>query len=51
MADMKAVYTHLASRMAPGAIAVIEVSNLKHPQQVTPLAWDMCPVSRGQAET
>src|SRR5438128_1140398 len=31
----------LPRRMPPGAVAVIEVSNLKHPRQVTPLAWDI----------
>ena len=41
LADVRTVYAHLALRMAPGAVAVIEVSNLKHPQQVTPLAWDI----------
>jgi hypothetical protein len=44
LSDIRTVYALLAERMAPGAVAVVEVSNLKHPTGVTPLAWDIAGV-------
>lgn len=42
LADLRNIYSQLATKMNPGAHAIIEVSNLKHDDApVTTLAWDM----------
>jgi SAM-dependent methyltransferase len=39
--DLQHIYAQLRQRMRPGARAVLEVANLKGPQGVTTLAWDV----------
>lgn len=39
--DLAAVYVEVAKVMRPGAKVVVEVSNLKDPDGVTTLAWDV----------
>jgi len=38
---LRAIYAQIAALMREGAVAVVEVANLKHPQGVTTLAWDV----------
>jgi hypothetical protein len=40
LADLRAVYEQIGTLMTPGALAVVEVANLKHAGGVTTLAWD-----------
>lgn len=41
LADLQDIYRHIGLLMNETAVAVIEVSNLKKPGSVTPLAWDI----------
>ena len=40
--DIRSIYKQVANKLKPSGHAVIEVSNLKHPDaEMTPLAWDI----------
>ncbi len=41
LADLREVYRQLGALLTDGAVAVVEVSNLKGPDGVTTLAWDV----------
>jgi tRNA G10 N-methylase Trm11 len=41
LADLREIYRQIGLLMNETAVAVIEVSNLKKPGSVTPLAWDI----------
>lgn len=42
LADLRSIYTQIKAMMKPGAHAIIEVSNLKHEDDIlTTLAWDI----------
>jgi hypothetical protein len=41
LADLQEIYRQIGLLMSETAVAVVEVSNLKKPGSVTPLAWDI----------
>jgi hypothetical protein len=41
LAELRALYAQIGALMTPGATAVVEIANLKHPSGVTTLAWDV----------
>jgi DNA modification methylase len=44
LADMREIYRELNLVLADGARAIVEVSNLKSENELTPLAWDLARV-------
>lgn len=42
--DARTAFRGIADRLAPGSRAVLDVSNVRHEGEVTPLAWDLAGV-------
>jgi hypothetical protein len=41
LSELQAIYRQIGALMTPGALAVVEVANLKNPEGITTLAWDV----------